>query len=147
MTGLFIGMLIGISMMSLFIIKDDPLKKNMVSLKFIIDKIAKQVGIPETSLDHDLKNLIAKGKKIEAIKEFRKSSGIGLKEAKEYVDNLTDINLILNKIAKQVGVAENSLDEELKILVAKGKKIEAIKQYRKSSGLGLKEAKDYVDNL
>jgi len=57
------------------------------------------------------------------------------------------MNSTLFKIAKQVGITEPPLDEQLKILVNDGKKIQAIKELRKSTGLGLKEAKDYVDNL
>jgi len=37
------------------------------------------------------------------------------------------------------------LDEELRRLLAADRKIEAIKRVREATGLGLKEAKDYVD--
>lgn len=36
---------------------------------------------------------------------------------------------------------------EVRALTAQGKKIEAIKRTREATGLGLKEAKDYVDGL
>ena len=36
---------------------------------------------------------------------------------------------------------------EILDLVRRGKKIEAIKVYREQTGLGLKEAKDYIDSL
>ncbi|MFC4307326.1 ribosomal protein L7/L12 [Cohnella boryungensis] len=39
------------------------------------------------------------------------------------------------------------LQDRLRILVAEGKKIQAIKEYREARGVGLKEAKDYVDSL
>jgi ribosomal protein L7/L12 len=38
-------------------------------------------------------------------------------------------------------------DREITALVARGSKIEAIKRVRELTGLGLKEAKDYVDAL
>ncbi len=56
-------------------------------------------------------------------------------------------NSILEKIAKQMDVLEPHVDDEIKDLVLKGKKIAAIKRYREISGVGLKEAKDYIDNL
>ncbi|MFT5872401.1 MAG: lipoate-protein ligase B [Clostridium sp.] len=62
----------------------------------------------------------------------------------KYVNRMNS-NLI--KIAKQVGVPVPPLDDELRILIKEGKKIPAIKQLRKATGLGLKEAKEYVDNL
>jgi len=43
-------------------------------------------------------------------------------------------------------ITEN-IDEELKILISEGKKIKAIKKYRMATGIGLKEAKDYIDRL
>lgn len=56
-------------------------------------------------------------------------------------------NSILEKIAKQIGVPEPPVDSVIKALVAEGKKIEAIKRYREITGVGLKEAKDYIDSL
>lgn len=41
----------------------------------------------------------------------------------------------------------DNMDEQLRILVSESKKIEAIKKVKLVTGLGLKEAKDYVDNL
>ena len=147
MDAAIIGVLSVIVFINLFTNKNDVHERKQASENFILNKIAKQVGVEETPLDKNLKRLIAQGKKNQAIKELRNSSRLGLKEAKDYMDKLTDTNLILNKIAKQVGVPETSLDENLKELVAHGNKIQAIKELRKYSGLGLKEAKDYVDNL
>ncbi len=56
------------------------------------------------------------------------------------------MNARLCKIAKQVGVEEN-IDSELQDLIAEGKKVEAVKRLREYSGVGLLEAKQYVDNL
>lgn len=41
----------------------------------------------------------------------------------------------------------DNMDEQLRSLIAESKKIEAIKKCRIVTGFGLKEAKDYVDNL
>ncbi|MEK3722639.1 ribosomal protein L7/L12 [Paenibacillus sp. FSL H8-0034] len=43
---------------------------------------------PSSNLDERLRLLLDSGKRIQAIKEFKKASGLGLKEAKEYVDRL-----------------------------------------------------------
>ncbi|SFF07748.1 large subunit ribosomal protein L7/L12 [Paenibacillus algorifonticola] len=40
-----------------------------------------------------------------------------------------------------------NIDERLLMLIAAGKRIQAIKEYREVSDVGLKEAKDYVDDL
>ncbi|MDR3593194.1 ribosomal protein L7/L12 [Clostridium sp.] len=50
-----------------------------------------KIEVSDTVLDNinvDLRNLIEEGKKIEAIKKYRMVTGSGLKEAKEYIDNL-----------------------------------------------------------
>ncbi|MBB6624180.1 ribosomal protein L7/L12 [Clostridium gasigenes] len=94
------------------------------------------------NIDVELKNLIAEGKRIKAIKKYRIVTGLGLKEAKDYVDSLS-------KFDQSVGsdtMLEN-IDVELKNLIEQGEKIKAIKRYRIVTGLGLKEAKDYVDSL
>lgn len=56
------------------------------------------------------------------------------------------ININLNKIAEQVGVPD-TITDELKSLILEGKKVEAIKKYRIATGIGLKEAKEYIDFL
>ncbi|MGO4547713.1 ribosomal protein L7/L12 [Paenibacillus sp. 2TAB23] len=43
--------------------------------------------------------------------------------------------------------SQSNIDERLRMLTASGKRIQAIKEFRKASGVGLKEAKEYVDHL
>jgi ribosomal protein L7/L12 len=56
----------------------------------ILTKIAKQIGVPETSVDAEIEILISEGKKIKAIKIYRQATGAGLKEAKEHIDLLCE---------------------------------------------------------
>lgn len=60
----------------------------------------------------------------------------------------------LNRIIEHLGIPEPSIeniDDELKDelikLVGENKKVKAIKKLRDVTGMGLKEAKDYVDKL
>ncbi len=53
-----------------------------------LDSIMKHLGIEEINIDKELKELLADEKRIPAIKRLREETGMGLKEAKEYVDNL-----------------------------------------------------------
>ncbi len=50
-------------------------------------------------------------------------------------------------VAKVPDKVLKNMDVELRSLLAEGKKIKAIKKYRVVTGLGLKEAKEYVDAL
>lgn len=54
------------------------------------------------------------------------------------------LDLILKHL--QIEVDEGS-DEEIWALLRSGQKIQAIKLYRERTGVGLKEAKDYVEQL
>jgi len=60
----------------------------------------------------------------------------------------------LNRIIENFGVSETALEEisdelkaELIKLVEANREIKAIKKLRYTTGMGLKEAKDYVDSL
>jgi ribosomal protein L7/L12 len=68
--------------------------------------------------------------------------GFGLKEAKDYVDSL-----IQPARLNTTGISEETLEFEVRDLLARGRKIEAIKKVRSLTGWGLKEAKDFVDSV
>ena len=53
------------------------------------------------------------------------------------------------RIAQQMGyqVEDDALLDEVRVLIQQGKKIKAIKLVRSRKGDGLKEAKEYVDEI
>jgi ribosomal protein L7/L12 len=92
----------------------------------------------------DIKAAVAAGDKIQAIKLYRDATGVGLAEAKEAVE------LIAAGKPPPSGAAPSlSADamREVSALLMAGKKIEAIKLYRNTAGVDLKDAKDAVDAL
>lgn len=98
-----------------------------------------------SGLDRYLHKLAAEGKKIEAIKLVRERTGLGLKEAKDYVEAIPNVVPLSQHVQSQIG--SESLQQEAIALKAQNKAIEAIKLVRERTGLGLKEAKHYVDAL
>jgi ribosomal protein L7/L12 len=92
--------------------------------------------------------LLASGNKIAAIKRLRELTGLGLKEAKDYVEGMAATGALPAYppayIQQPAGVGDLA---EVHALAQQGRKIEAIKRYRQLTGVGLKEAKDYVDRL
>lgn len=69
------------------------LRNDVARINITLDKIAKQIGVSDTviqNVDGELKDLISQGKKVKAIKKYRMVTGIGLKEAKEYIDLLSE---------------------------------------------------------
>lgn len=72
------------------------LRNDITRMNITLDKIAEQIGVPNTvkeTTDVELKSLISEGKRIKAIKRYRMVTGVGLKEAKEYVDSLMEQEL------------------------------------------------------
>ena len=84
------------------------------------------------------------GNKIAAIKLCREATGMGLAEAKEWVEKLE------TALDSRVGpVPENVALSPLAELLFAGRKIDAIKLYREQvkPGAGLKESKEAVERL
>ncbi len=88
--------------------------------------------------------LIRDGRKIEAIKLLRQETDVDLQTAKEAVDRL-DADPAFDPLPPVLSPGEVS--EDVKKLAWLGMKIPAIKLLRQQSGLGLKEAKEVVEQL
>lgn len=99
--------------------------------------------------DAELIELLRAGKKIEAIKRYRELYGAGLADAKQAIEELFDSDLS-RPASPETSPAANgnfSQDPEILAFMRQGNTIQAIKRYRELSGVGLKEAKDFIDQL
>jgi ribosomal protein L7/L12 len=110
----------------------------------------------DPAAEQALRELLARGNKIEAIKRVRELTGMGLKEAKDYVESLPALSPTATTAAPTSSIESGAThlplesvgaDPEVHALLAAGNKIQAIKRVRELTGLGLKEAKDYVEAL
>jgi len=93
-----------------------------------------------------LTELAGQGNKIQAIKDLRVATGLGLKEARDTVDAIAaghDVSGVL--LPRRDAPA--ATEERARELIARGRKIQAIKLIREETGLGLKEAKNVADGL
>jgi ribosomal protein L7/L12 len=95
-------------------------------------------------IDQEIRNLIDQGRKIEAIKKVMAHTGKGLKEAKDYVDSLgkSDPPEMVS-----LGISSETLEFEVRELVNRGRRVEAVRKVRKLTGMDLKAAKEFVDSL
>ncbi len=102
-----------------------------------------------SEMEAEVRQLLQQGQKIQAIKLVRERSEIGLKAAKAYVDGLERGEALPPPSSRPVTLDDVPPDlvAEVGTLLARGQKIEAIKQVREHTGMGLKEAKDWVDRL
>ncbi|WP_308010890.1 ribosomal protein L7/L12 [Streptomyces sp. AC495_CC817] len=101
--------------------------------------------------------LVAAGQKIQAIKLYRESTGVGLKEAKDRIDHwsisttaphpaaVSHASARLSSPSSIRASLPTSVSAEIDRLVAGGQKITAIKLLREHTGFGLKESKDAIE--
>jgi ribosomal protein L7/L12 len=105
------------------------------------------VSAPEQSI----RELLAAGRKIEAIKLYREQTGAGLKEAKDAVEAIEQGAIEpfsrLEYIAARALTRVRETDAEMEQLLRANNFIGAIKLYRERTGVGLKEAKDAVESF
>ncbi|HEX4145257.1 MAG TPA: ribosomal protein L7/L12 [Pirellulales bacterium] len=90
----------------------------------------------------EIRRLLAEGRKIDAIKLYRQETGLGLTEAKDWIERLErgEADFVDRP-------ASAELERQVLELIRAGQKLAAIKLYREGTSLGLKEAKDAVEAL
>ena len=113
------------------------------------------MNLPSDDKLFALRDLIATGRKIEAIKLYREQTDCGLKEAKDAVEAMEEsmrsgapVSFPVNSSPPPASVV--SPDDQFGQLhghIFAGQKIQAIKLYREASGVGLKEAKEAVEAM
>ena len=118
--------------------------------------IAPRPAVVEPALtmdvEADARALLAAGHKIEAVKRVRELTGLGLKASNDYVEALArglapEAPALRERVRFESPASAEEIEATLRALVADGQKIEAIKLVREQTGMGLKEAKDYVETL
>jgi ribosomal protein L7/L12 len=102
--------------------------------------------VPQT--EEGVKTLVGRGDKIKAIKLLRHLSGLGLKEAKDAVDEFERSGRLPSAPALPAPTARAAdNDPVIRQLAAEGRLVDAIGRYRELSGVGLAEAKDAVERI
>ena len=99
-----------------------------------------------SSQERQILDLMSQGREIDAIKLYRSWTSAGLKEAKNAVEAMARGEPVHIPVPAP-SLADDSMDGQIRALLAKKQKIEAIKIYRLATNLGLKEAKDYVESI
>jgi len=90
--------------------------------------------------------LIEAGQILHAIQTYREATGVGLKEAKQAVEAMVQNEY--TKPPPDVRSYDNPvLEDKIRSLLAKDRKIDAVKIYREEYGAGLGEAKSAVDRI
>jgi ribosomal protein L7/L12 len=90
-----------------------------------------------------VRDLVEAGKIDEAVEVYAKFAGVDIYSAKDAVAEIQREP----EASDHLSDAASAADPQIVALVQQGKKIEAIKIYRERTGLGLKEAKDAVEQI
>jgi ribosomal protein L7/L12 len=98
-------------------------------------QVRHEIALPENVIE-----ALQRGDTIEAIKRLRESTGLGLKEARDRIDQ----HLRGDPAPASV---PGSLPPEVVAAMRQGRKIEAIRLLRERTGLGLKDAKEAVESI
>jgi len=105
-------------------------------------------AVSASSREQQILDLMARNQEIQAIKLYREWTNVGLKEAKDAVEAMARGEAGSIPVPEPSVVMDGaSVDDQIRVLLAKRQKIEAIKVYRLATNLGLKEAKDYVEAI
>ncbi|MEZ2444005.1 hypothetical protein AB6805_19925 [Chitinophaga sp. RCC_12] len=90
--------------------------------------------------ENKVRLLLQQHRKVEAVKLVYDTAHCGLKEAKDYVDNL--------QLPKPLTSPHtNNIDDTILSLLAENKKVHAVKYYKDQTGKPLAESLAYVDSL
>lgn len=121
------------------------------------DEVGEYMGLAAAAHDSEMLDFLTQGRKIEAVKRVRVLTGVGLKEAKDFGEMVERGEIVISQPPPlpplsstpsptfPVSPEQAAYDPEVREYLAKGQKINAIKRVRVLTGLGLKEAKDWVE--
>ncbi len=96
------------------------------------------------NLEQRVQALLARNKKVKAIKLVHRSTDWGLVQSKKYVDTLAAGG---TPQMPKTNLSKDELLSEVHQLLAQGKKVHAVQLVRKHMMMGLREAKEYVESL
>lgn len=109
-----------------------------------------------SEVEDRIRTLMQQNRKIDAIKLIRSTTGWGLKQSKDYVDAFPYLAPL--PITEGMGkgnpippiesfdIDRHDINDRVRLLMQRGRKIDAIKLVRTVTNWGLKEAKDYIDH-
>lgn len=103
--------------------------------------------LSQEEIESEIKKYLSQGNKIQAIKLLRSYTSMGLKEAKDFVEDIQSGKKPQIRINKIESIFSEQVAEEVKVLLSNGEKIGAIKRVRELTNVGLREAKDFVEEI
>ena len=96
-----------------------------------------------------IRNAIASNQKIDAVKLYQNATGSSLKTAKEVIETRmrSSSPARTSRLSGEVPGVDSAATEAILDAIFQGRKLDAVKRYKTASGLGLKESKEFVEDL
>ncbi|EOU1841911.1 hypothetical protein IZT14_002218 [Clostridium perfringens] len=88
-----VWIIIGACMLMILVSVISQMRNDLKHMRITLDKIAEKFGAIEIVTKEEkeeLKRLLSGGKNVQAVRRCREITGLGLKEAKEYVDGISE---------------------------------------------------------
>jgi len=102
-------------------------------------------GLPPKAvedLEQQVRSLLGQGQKLNAVKLYKESTGVSLKEAKDAVEAIER-----GESPKSPAKTDGDMEAELLRLLGEGQKFQAVMVYRERTGTDLSEAMRAVEAL
>jgi ribosomal protein L7/L12 len=155
------GVFVGVSLVELFRFlarqKTSSTTLTTLGISERLDALLRSADIsfaPYSQVPDRVAEAIGSNRKLDAIRLYRESSGLGLKESKDFIENLMSperqIRMKLDALLKHSGISfddQSNVPSGVLEALRRGQKIEAIRLYRESTHSGLKEAKERVEEI
>ncbi len=97
----------------------------------------------QSAFEDEIRELLASGNKIAAIKRYREETGVGLAEAKAAVESLEAGGSFTERVQPE----DSDLTQQIVTLLGRGEKIEAVKLFRDRFRVDLRGAKEAVERI
>ena len=102
-----------------------------------------------TETKNAIMDAIASNQKLDAVKLYKNATGSSLKTAKEVIETSmrSSSTARMSRLPGEVPGVDSAATEAILDAIFQGRKLDAVKRYKTASGLGLKESKEFVEDL
>lgn len=116
--------------------------------KIAVERMEQQIRLNTGTWQEEVESLLRQRLKILAVKLYREHTGVGLREALNAVNRMEEgLPVSSEPRSFEPPPMATSPSDEVRRLLLEKKKIHAIKVYREQMGVGLREAKDAIDQI
>jgi ribosomal protein L7/L12 len=147
-SGIFVAGLIGFVLGCLCRMRvrtGDPVQRWQMEQR--VDALLRKYDVRfEWRLPDECERLVKVGRLVDAARAYRQATGVGLKEAYAAVQGKDQMERKFDALLEKLGVrVQYALPDAVRAHLGAGRKIEAIKEFRETTGMGLGDARRMIE--